>query len=253
MSRKATVRSSNSVVLALSLALFACQPGETSEAAEVAKPGLGLFGTLPIYWGEGGDIVEMLSEPAAPDWVRVALEENFTLSPLDALEPETLAGSERLVLAQPRPLAPSENLALDTWLRDGGKALVFADPMLTRESKYPVGDRRRPQDVVLLSPILTRWGLELVYDDRQPGEERVVEDGALRIPVMLAGRFTLRPGEKAAECRLSGEGLIARCQVGKGSVTLVADAAVLDASASDEAHEMHRAALDALVRESLAD
>ena len=50
-------------------------------------------------------------------------------------------------------------------MRGGGRVLLFADPMLTRHSAFALGDRRRPQDVVLLSPILARWRLELQFDE----------------------------------------------------------------------------------------
>ena len=65
------------------------------------------------------------------------------------------------MMIQPRPLSPQENVALDNWVAAGGRLLLFADPALTEDSAFAIGDRRRPQDVVLLSPILARWGLEL--------------------------------------------------------------------------------------------
>jgi len=240
----------NSLLPIAMLALVGCEQGKANEDA-APLPTLGLFGTIPIYWGEGGDVVDVLASNAEPDWVRTKLEERYTLAPLDALEEGTLANQQRLMLVQPRALAPSENVALDRWVRAGGRALILADPMLTRPSKFPIGDRRRPQDVVLLSPILTRWGLELRFDAGQGDAERLVDAGGLSLPVRLAGEFAPLPHDGGVNCVLSKSRLVARCQVGSGRVTLVADAAVLDADDTDAVSADRRQVLDTLVTESL--
>ncbi|MFA6219365.1 MAG: ABC transporter [Erythrobacter sp.] len=242
----------NRRIAAALLALAGCRPGSASEDAE-PLPALGLFGTIPVYWGESDDIGEVLASDARPDWVRSRLEQRFALVPLDALEDDTLAGQQRLLLAQPRALAPSENLALDRWVRAGGRALVLADPMLTRRSMFPIGDPRRPQDVALLSPILARWGLELRFDERQGDAERWIAEGGGELPVRLAGEFVTVPHDGAANCILSASKLVARCRVGAGQVTLVADAAVLDGDDAGEASADRRRSLDALVAESLGE
>ena len=99
---------SSRLLLAISLALVsACHGNSAQEQAEVAdvqvaKPKLGLFTTLPIYWGEAGDITAMLDSEAEPDWVRTELETKFEIVPLDTLEPEALEGLDRVLLSQPR-------------------------------------------------------------------------------------------------------------------------------------------------------
>jgi hypothetical protein len=131
----------------------------------------------------------------------------------------------RLVIAQPRPLSPQENVALDDWVKRGGQLLLLADPALTEDSAYAIGDPRRPQAVVLLSPILTRWGLELRFDEAQPFGEVEREVMGMAIPVNLPGQFA---AQGQANCRLWGEGLAVTCRVGKGRVVALADAAVLE-------------------------
>ena len=239
------------------LLLGGCEPAvperdapPSRPAATVAadRPELGLFTTLPIYWGEG-DFATLLEESGERDWVRAELEREFELVPLDTVEEDALAGLDRVLLAQPRALAPSENVALDSWIAQGGRAVILADPMATRHSSYAIGDRRRPQDVVLLSPILARWGLELRFDAAQPSGERMVAVPGGEVPVDLAGSFAL--GEDAdpsiAECRISAGGLVAECERGKGRVTLYADAALLDWEGAGEAPEARRQALDLAV------
>ena len=62
------------------------------------------------------------------------IEARYTLQPLDTLSPvpalspdapdtDPLAGLERLAVIQPRGLSPADNVALDQWVRGGGRLL----------------------------------------------------------------------------------------------------------------------------------
>lgn len=242
--------------LLLASALLACSACGASTnpgggEAEAPRTSLGLSSTLPIYWQESADFASLLKEDGGPGWVRQALETRFDLVPLDVLSAEALAPLDHLLLAQPRALSPSENVALDDWVRAGGQLLLFADPMLTSHSQFAIGDRRRPQDVVLLSPILTRWGLELTFDTAQPQGERIEKAIGLELPVDLAGAFVPIASEAASECTISETAIAARCRVGEGRVTIIADAALLDGE-EDPDLSQRRATLDALVEQSLA-
>jgi hypothetical protein len=190
---------------------------------------IGLFTSLPILWDEAPDIAAMLRPERTPHWARRVLEKHGRVVALDTLT--GLAGFDRLVLAQPRPLSPLENVALDQWVRAGGRVLLLADPALTEESAYALGDRRRPQDIAMLSPILARWGLILEFDDDQPVGEQRPDVMGVPVPVVLAGRFRLTGGGE--QCRLWGEGVAASCGVGKGRVIALADAALLERADPD--------------------
>ncbi len=195
---------------------------------------VGLFTTLPILWNEADDVAGLLNDTAPPHWARAVLARRGPIAALDTLAgPEGYGPLERLrhlVIAQPRPLSPGENVALDTWVRGGGHLLLIADPALTEQSRFALGDPRRPQGLVLLSPILRRWGLELQFYDVQPPGEREVRAGGLVLPVNLPGRFAIAG---AGNCRLWGEGLAVTCAVGQGRVVALADAAVLERSDAD--------------------
>ncbi|WP_305098214.1 Gldg family protein [Croceibacterium aestuarii] len=213
-----------SAVLAL---LAACLAGAAATAGETApRPVLGLMGTVPIYWGEAAGINEVLTAKAEPHWARPVLERSYDLQPIDSLDAAALAKVDDLLLAQPRALSGKENVALDAWVRQGGHLLLFADPMMTGHSRFALGDRRRPQDVTLLSPILSHWGLAMDFDADQLPRAELVETEDLALPVNLPGRFALR-GE-SAPCRISGAGVLARCAIGAGTATILADAALLD-------------------------
>ncbi|HQS98137.1 MAG: hypothetical protein B7X90_05275 [Novosphingobium sp. 17-62-19] len=192
---------------------------------------LGLFTSLPILWSETGDLKQLVDAPTKPHWARTALEQRGRLIPLDTLL--DLSALRELVIAQPRPLAPEENVSLDAWVRKGGHVLLFADPMLTQDSAFALGDRRRPQDVVLVSPILARWGLGLTFDEDQPAGVR--ESAGEGLSVNLPGAFTIIAGGHDAVCRIGRNGLVARCDVGKGRAVLVADAALLETGEDENA------------------
>jgi hypothetical protein len=233
-------------VLVGAIAVWAL-PGGSSEER---KPPLGLLTSLPIYWAESDSITETLEGGAPTHWVRSALEADYVLLPIDTLDSEYLGGLDRLILAQPRPLAPAENVALDDWVRGGGRLLLFADPLLTEHSRFMLGDKRRPQDVVVLSPILRRWGLELEFDEDEPDAGRLIRFEGAAVPVRLPGRLReVTPGA-AAKCGVESESVVARCIIGQGRVLVVADAAVLG---NEQAVDVGTPALNAFATAAFAD
>jgi hypothetical protein len=203
--------------------------------AAVGGEPIGLFTTLPILWAEAGDIGQLIDPQQTPHWAQAELARRGPITALDTLAGPGEANSDgvgsplsalhRLVVAQPRPLSAAENVALDAWVRRGGRLLLIADPALTEDSAFPLGDPRRPQTSVLLSPILARWGLELQFDETQRFGSAVIGALGAAVPTNLAGRFVRRG---ASHCRLWAAGLATTCAIGRGQVTALADAAVLE-------------------------
>ena len=190
---------------------------------------IGLFTSLPILWNGTADLGLELRSDRPAHWAKAVLAEHGRVVALDVLTtasgPRSLAGLGRLVIAQPRVLSPQENVALDDWVRGGGQLLLLADPAYTEESPVALGDPRRPMAAAMLSPILTRWGLELQFDADQPLAEQDRDIMGMTVPVVLPGRFLTR-GQ--TNCRLWSEGLAVTCTIGKGRVFAVADAALLE-------------------------
>ncbi|WP_454797637.1 Gldg family protein [Novosphingobium lindaniclasticum] len=213
---------------------------------------VGLYTSLPILWAESDDIRDLLAADRPQHWAGPVLSDAGKLVPLDTLADANgvlpLPHDGLLVLAQPRPFSPQENVALDRWVRDGGRVLLFADPMLTMPSRHALGDPRRPQDMAMLSPILAHWGLRMEFDEGQPAGERMAASFVGEFPVNLAGRFRSsgnsgdrlpesgkhgkdgKPGDARDACRIESEGLIARCKIGHGRVFAVSDAALFEES-----------------------
>ncbi|MDE8650387.1 DUF4350 domain-containing protein [Novosphingobium album (ex Liu et al. 2023)] len=225
-------------------ALAGC--GRAQEARQPVTRPIGLYTSLPIAWHESARLSDLLDRAGEPHWALATIGRHGALRPLDTLDgPDgklPLPPHALLILAQPRPLSPRENVALDDWVRAGGRVLLFADPMLTAPSIHPLGDPRRPQDVALLSPILARWGLELQFDETQAAGERTVPLARGALPVNLPGRF--RAG--SPDCVPEAGGLLAICRIGAGRVIAVADAALFESGDSPNL-AARRAALDTLL------
>ncbi len=235
----------------LAAAVMVYGPNARSNAAPARGP-LGLFTSLPIYRGEAAQLAALLDPDAKPHWAKLLIEHDRALQPLDVLTPAALAPLRDMLIAQPRALAPAENVALDDWVRAGGHVLLFADPLLTQNSQFALGDKRRPLDVALLSPILARWGLALQFDQAQePGEHEIALLGAA-VPVDLAGSFAPVPTapDAPAHCQLLADGFAASCTIGRGRAVILADAELLDREGSDVAGRAE--ALSRLMAEAYA-
>jgi hypothetical protein len=252
------------VLLALSGCSQAERDGQSEPSPGLAqaladRPKLGLMTSLPLYWPLGADFADLASGNAPVPWQRRLIEARFQLVPLDTLSPiaglssndpeiDPLEGLERLAVIQPRGLSPADNVALDDWVRAGGELLLVLDPALTGEYDAALGDPRRPADMALIPPVVARWGLEVVFDETQDLTRRVElrEPGPRQSPplplarpqslavslpqslaVSLAGEIrTLK--NAGGTCELLAESVIARCAIGKGTVTLLADASVFE-------------------------
>lgn len=240
------------------LALAAC--GAAGEAGSSGKngdsgktPGIGLYTSLPILWGESEDIGGFLGGGQAEHWALGVLRSSGSLVPLDSLADGKgslrLKRGDVLVLAQPRPLSPVENVALDNWVNAGGRVLLFADPMLTAHSIFALGDARRPQDIAMLSPILARWGLLLEFDEAQRPGERLVNLPEGSLPANLHGRFRpVKEGASSGRCSFEAAGFLADCRVGAGRVVAIADAALFEEPRHQEDAEARGAILEQLLR-----
>lgn len=218
--------------LLTALALGSCSAGsEVPNGA--AKPELALLSSLPIAFGESFGL-EQERSPLLED-----LEGQFSVSPVDG--PEQLRPDGLLLAVQPQALTAERLVALDEWVRGGGRLVLLADPSLGFESSRPLGDRFRPPLRYPDTGLLAHWGLRLddAVDNRMEAVDTDLGRG-IRLQARGLGSFTRAGGD----CTLSPTRAAARCRIGKGYATVVADA---DFAMSPDGKA--RAVVMALVRE----
>jgi hypothetical protein len=184
------------------------------------KPVLLLLTTLPILFGDG------FALDAAPSPVLAALEETYRIVPIDVTDPPSLERGALLLMAQPRAQSPSNLVALDTWVRGGGGLLLFADPRLDWESEAPLGDLTRPPPMFADTGLVGHWGLRLDAPEAPGSPGRLVKTGGT--------------------CTIERDGLVARCQLGKGQAIVVADADLLDPATGSAGLDLTHSLLDSL-------
>lgn len=173
------------------------------------RPTLLLLTSLPIVFSEDFSL-ESGGSPALK-----ALEARYNVKLISVASAAEL-GSERLLLLAHPPAQTAENLvALDEWVRAGGRVLLLADPMLEWPSSRPLGDPLRPAPMFADTGLLARWGLRLdAPDEAGPKMQKLAG-----LEVMTAS-----PGTLHGRCRISANRLTAACAIGKGRAIVVADA-----------------------------
>lgn len=208
------------------------KPASSSE-----RPQLALLTSLPIMFGEGFS----LDAPSSP--VRQRLEADYQLHPIGVADAQSLKGQKLLLMAHARAQPASALADLDQWVRGGGHLLLLTDPLLSWHSERPLGDPLRPPPNFADTALLAHWGLVLSGPDPAgPATRRI--DG-----VEVAA---VSPGALASSgaCVIESDGFVARCTIGKGEVTVIADADWLNVDGRNQASgPSGDPSFDALTRE----
>lgn len=194
-------------------------------AAAHGPPATMLTG-LPLRWSEGSDLSAMLAAGLNEDPVLVRIEAAGPVRLVDSLIDSPPPPGGALLLAHPRALAPRELVAIDAFVRGGGRAVILADALTGWPMRHPIGDPRNPPVTSLLTPLLDHWGVTL--GAAPAADRRIVPvdiDGA-RLRLFTAGRFVSLP----TTCRVYADRHVARCRIGRGEIWLVGDADLLFAS-----------------------
>lgn len=191
-----------------------------------AKPPLIIMSSIPLQWGEAS-ISDVANGNAEPSPLFEHLSNRNKVVLVDDFQKLGAPGAAPLLLIQPRALSSRELVELDGWIRKGGTALIFADPVLDWPSDLPLGDTRRPAFTSLLSPMFKHWGLELALPVSEEPQPDAIKVGDYRLSPKSAGIWMVANGKPSARCSISANELMAWCQVGKGRSLLVADADLL--------------------------
>lgn len=198
------------IALALAWNRDGAQPLPARPASE--RPPLLLLTSLPLVFGEDFSL-RNIGSPALK-----ALEMRYHVVPISVADPSELAKGRLLLMAQPLAQPAEDLVALDEWVRDGGRVLLLADPMLEWPTERPLGDPLRPPAMFMDTGLLGHWGLNL---------EAPAERGPRTSTVGGYAVVTVSPGILSGACSIASDGIVAHCRVGKGRVTVVADADLL--------------------------
>ena len=187
------------------LALLAFTPSCGQSEPAPRAPELHLITSLPLLFSE-----QFALEAEPPAVIRL-LEQHYRLTAIDL--PSQLPPRATLLMVQPRALPAEELVALDRWARRGGRLLLLADPRLEWPSERPLGDKLRPPPMYADTGLLAHWGLRL--------------DSPKRAGPVTIGDVTYgSPGTLVAtgrDCAVD-QGIAARCRIGRGKATVIADA-----------------------------
>ena len=202
-------------------------PVAPAPRAQGERPKLMLLTSLPLVFGESFGI-QGGGSPALK-----ALEARYRVEAIAVADAQSLKRGGLLLMAHPLAQPAEALVDLDRWVRDGGRLLLLADPALDWHSGRPLGDAFRPPPAFADTGLLGHWGLRLdAPDERGPREGRL---GSYRILTGSPGRLVGKCAEK--------DGLVARCRIGKGQVTVVADADFLNTADLDGPTQDNLAAL----------
>lgn len=189
-------------------------------------PGVVLVTSLPITAMTGArSPAEVLNRAESP--IIAVLRRTAAVDQPAGVSAATIGSADVLLLAHPPALDPAALVAVDRYVRRGGRALVLADGLSSWGWAFPVGDPRNPPVTSLLTPLLSHWGLRLDAPAGLATRQERVTDMGQRLLFFSAGRFvSVTPGA----CISAANAIIFRCRIGRGQVTLVADADFLAAA-----------------------
>jgi hypothetical protein len=214
----------------IAAAIAACKPGAPPPRPAADRPILLLLTSLPLV------LPEQFTLHGSGSPALAALETRYRVLPISVTDEAELSRGRILLMAHPLAQPAEDLVALDRWVRRGGRVLLLADPLLEWPSSRPLGDPLRSPPMFMDSGLLAHWGLRLDSPDERGQQNRRL--GGFEI-------VTSAPGRLSGGCAISPDGLVAHCRIGKGRATVVADADLLDVDHLDGAEHN----LDALLAE----
>jgi hypothetical protein len=202
------------VAAAIAIAVGRREPAAPPPRPPGERPTLLLLTSLPLV------LADQFTLKGGGSPALKALETRYRVVPISVTDTADLAKGRLLLMAHPLAQPAEDLVALDAWVRGGGRVLLLADPMLEWPSARPLGDPLRPPPMFMDTGLLAHWGLRLDAPDERGSREE-----------SLAGRkvMTDSPGRLVGGCAIGAGGLAARCRIGKGRATIIADADFLDA------------------------
>ena len=148
------------------------------------KPVVGLLSGLPMEAGARPD--DPLLGEQAQDWFTLSqMKQSFDVRSLDTTVDRIPAGLDVLMIVHPRGLSKKTLFAIDQYVLDGGRALVFVDGF--SEADHSLPEVTSPEQGYVeavrsssLGPLFDAWGLQMAPD-------YIAVDRRLATSVMTSG------------------------------------------------------------------
>lgn len=200
-------------VAALAVGVIGRPPAPLPPRPVRERPTLLLLTSLPLLFNE--DFSLHGGGPPA----LMKLQSRYRVVPISVTDPADLSKGRLLLMAHPLAQPVEDLVALDVWVRHGGRVLLLADPLLEWPSKQPLGSPLRPPPMFMDTGLLAHWGLRLDAPDERGPVERSF--GGYKI-------LTVSPGTLHGACDISSDRLVAHCRIGQGGAIVIADADLLN-------------------------
>ncbi|KGB52434.1 hypothetical protein FG91_03552 [Sphingopyxis sp. LC81] len=192
-------------------------------SASADAPAATMLTGLPLRWSASPSIAAMIAEGTNDDPALARLIAAGPISLVDSLADHVPSPGGALLIAHPRALAPQELVAIDAFVRGGGRAVILADALSGWPARHPLGDPRNAPVTSLLTPLLDHWGVTLAAAPAQESMALPVDVDGARLRLFSAGRLDRLP----QACRVYADRRVAHCRIGQGEVWLVGDADLL--------------------------
>jgi hypothetical protein len=201
------------VAAALAFGTARREPAPLPARPPAERPTLLLLTSLPLLFSEDFSL-QGGGSPALNK-----LLTRYRVVPISVTDAADLRKGQLLLMAHPLPQTADNLVALDGWVRAGGRVLLLADPLLEWPSRRPLGDPLRPPVMFMDTGLLAHWGLRLDVPDKRGTARRKL------------GNFevtAVSPGRLAGRCSVSADAFVAHCRIGRGEATIIADADILN-------------------------
>ncbi|MGH6695613.1 Gldg family protein [Sphingopyxis sp.] len=186
-------------------------------------PAVTMLTGLPLRWSASPSIAAMIAEGMNDDPALKRLAAAGPVSLVDSIADHVPPPGGTLLIAHPRALAPQELVAIDAFVRGGGRAVVLADALSGWPARHPLGDPRNAPVTSLLTPLLGHWGVRLGAAPAGESKPLPVDVDGSRLRLFSAGRLDRLP----PQCRAYADRRAAECRIGQGEVWLIGDADLL--------------------------
>ncbi len=191
--------------------------------ASADAPAVTMLTGLPLRWSASPSIAAMIAEGTNDDPALARLAAAGPVSLVDSLADHVPPPGGALLIAHPRALAPQELVAIDVFVRGGGRAVILADALSGWPARHPLGDPRNAPVTSLLTPLLDHWDVMLGAAPAQESKPLPADVDGARLRLFSAGRLDRLP----QACRAYADRRVAHCRIGQGEVWLVGDADLL--------------------------